>query len=143
MARHGDFEPQAFRRARVAAGFTQHELARMVGVAGGERVSRWELGRSTPRPDTLARAAAVLSVDVEILLVGGEAPRDLRSLRHARGLTLAELAHQVHVSKSTISRWEMGHGFRELAPGTVRLLADALGVSSTTVRTAMGHSRQT
>ena len=141
MARHGHFEPQALRQARVAAGFTQHELARMLGVAGGERVSRWELGRSAPRLDTLARAAAVLSVDVESLLVGGEDHGELRSLRQARGLTLAELAHQVHVSKSTISRWETGQGSRELPPGIVRLLADALGVSLSTVRTAIGHPR--
>jgi transcriptional regulator with XRE-family HTH domain len=82
-----------------------------------------------------------LSVDVESLLVGGEEHRDLRSLRHARGLTLAELAHQVHVSKSTISRWETGQGSRDLPPGIVRLLADALGVSLATVQTAIGHPR--
>ena len=140
MARNGDFEPQAFRRARIAAGLTQHELARMLGVAGGERVSRWELGRSTPRPDILAKAAAALSVEVEFLLGGGKAQRDLRSLRHARGLTLAELADQVNVATSTLSRWETGQGSRELPPGSVRLLAVALGVNLATVRTAMEQS---
>ena len=46
-------DPSALRTARESAGLTQHELARLVGAAGGERVSRWELGASVPRPDFL------------------------------------------------------------------------------------------
>ncbi len=37
-------DPSELRAARESAGLTQHELARLVGAAGGERVSRWELG---------------------------------------------------------------------------------------------------
>ena len=44
-------DPGALRAARERAGLTQHQLARLVGVAGGERVSRWELGTSEPRPE--------------------------------------------------------------------------------------------
>ena len=139
MARQGQLEPQALRRARVAAGLTQHELARLVGVAGGERVSRWERGLSTPQPDILARTAAVLGVDVDSLLVRHGHPIDLRSLRFARGLTIEGLARDVHVSKSTVSRWETGQASRELTPSAIRLLAKTLGVSVAAVRTAVSH----
>ncbi|WP_425577343.1 helix-turn-helix domain-containing protein [Nocardioides endophyticus] len=49
-------DPSVLRAAREEAGLTQHELARLVGVAGGERISRWELGASVPRPDFLGQA---------------------------------------------------------------------------------------
>ena len=41
-------------------GLTQHELARLIDVAGGERISRWELGSSAPRPEMLLRLAQAL-----------------------------------------------------------------------------------
>jgi transcriptional regulator with XRE-family HTH domain len=57
MHRESWLNPEALRAARVRAGLTQHELARLVGVAGGERVSRWELGTSRPRPEILRNRA--------------------------------------------------------------------------------------
>ena len=39
-------DPLALRDARLRMGLTQHELARLIDVAGGERISRWELGSS-------------------------------------------------------------------------------------------------
>lgn len=137
MARHGHFEPLALRQARLAAGLTQHQLAHLLGVAGGERVSRWELGLSTPRAETLAKAAELLNVDVGTFL-GEEAQfPDLRSLRRARGLTISELAVKVHVSKSTVARWESGQTSRPLPPATVGLLAHVLGVPVTAVQEAV------
>ncbi len=65
-------DPAALRAARERAGLTQHQLARLVGVAGGERVSRWELGTSEPRPEILVRLAKVLDVAaLDLLDVGG------------------------------------------------------------------------
>ncbi len=55
-------DPNALRAAREEAGLTQHELARLVGAAGGERISRWELGTSSPRPDFLVRLANALDI---------------------------------------------------------------------------------
>jgi transcriptional regulator with XRE-family HTH domain len=54
-------DPEALRAARIRAGLTRPELARLVGVAGGERVSRWELGTSSPRPEILHQLARVLA----------------------------------------------------------------------------------
>jgi transcriptional regulator with XRE-family HTH domain len=134
MARQGHFQPQALRTARLAAALTQHELARLVGVAGGERVSRWELGLSTPRPETLARLAEVLGVEITRL---SPATADLRSLRLSRGLSMSELARRAHVSKTTVSRWETGQVVRVLPPTTLRLLANTLDVTPAVVREAM------
>ena len=53
-------DPAALRDARVRMGLTQHELARLIDVAGGERISRWELGSSAPRPEMLLRLAQAL-----------------------------------------------------------------------------------
>jgi transcriptional regulator with XRE-family HTH domain len=140
MARQGPFDPRAFRDARLAAGLTQHELARQLGVAGGERVSRWELGRSTPRTETLLRAAEVLAVDPEALVGQGEVPT-LRSLRRSQGLTLEDLARQLHVSRSTVSRWESGFGTQAIPHSTVRRLAEVFDVSLTVVWAAVERGR--
>src|SRR5665647_3888120 len=55
--------PLALRDARIRMGLTQHELARLIDVAGGERISRWELGSSALRPEMLHRLAQALNVD--------------------------------------------------------------------------------
>lgn len=97
--------PAALRRARERVGLTQHQLARLVGVAGGERVSRWELGTSEPRPEILARLAKVLDVPA-LDLLDVEAGFDLRALRFAAGLSPSEVAAGAHLSERTYVRWE-------------------------------------
>lgn len=132
-------EPERLRAARLRAGLTQAEVARAVGVAGGERVSRWELGASAPSMSMLARLAKVLDLDLEELLPARGAP-DLRRLRVEAGLTVIELAERGKISKGTIKRWEAGSGVRSVrAP--LDLLADALGVSVDQVRRAIERSR--
>src|SRR5680860_1599866 len=86
-------DPSALRAAREKAGLTQHELARLVGAAGGERVSRWELGTSVPRPDFLVKLARALHIPaLRLIHVDGEVP-DLRALRlQAQRPQLADLA---------------------------------------------------
>jgi len=141
MFRQPRLDGQALRRARRAAGLTQHELARRVGVAGGERVSRWELGTSSPRPDVLRRVADVLDVRVVALWLPEPSSPDLRSLRAAAGLSMDELARRVHVSKTTVSRWESGHVVRELPARLLALLADALSANTAAVEEAFRRSQ--
>ncbi len=140
MVRELRLDSQALRRARVAAGLTQHQLARLVGVAGGERVSRWELGTSAPRPQLVLHLAGVLGVDLNELCTR---PRevDLRSLRVAAGMSMNELASRIHASKTTISRWESGDVVRPLSVRVLALLAEALGVSPEVVQQAAERSR--
>ena len=91
-------DPNALRAAREEAGLTQHELARLVGAAGGERISRWELGTSSPRPDFLVRLAKALDIPtLRLIHLDGDVP-DLRALRLQAGLTVPDLARSVNVA---------------------------------------------
>ena len=46
-------------------------------------------------------------------------PEDIRNCRVERGLTAEDLAHQIGVTVSTVSRWECGHA----APSRMACLA--------------------
>lgn len=114
---------------------TQHELARLVGVAGGERISRWELGLDEPRPDLLVQLARVLDLLPAELLDDGR--RDLRRLRYCAGLSSADLAAAVHVSTRTYARWESGSWVRPPGADNLRALARVLDVPISAVRQAL------
>lgn len=133
--------PDALRAARERAGLTQHQLARLVDVAGGERVSRWELGTSEPRPDILVRLARVLGLPaLHLIDTDGTAP-DLRALRYAAGLSATEVAATAHVSKPTYERWEAGRWTRIPSPANLDDLGSALGVTASDILEAFGQAR--
>ena len=130
----------ALRDARLRLGLTQHELARLIDVAGGERISRWELGSSAPRPEILHRLAQALNVDVAELL-GAGGPADLRRLRTSVGLSARTLAARAHVSVPTYIRWESGRTKRLPARQALKPLAKALNVPAQDVESAIVTSR--
>lgn len=123
------------RAARERLGLTQHQLARLVGVAGGERISRWELGLDEPRPDLLVRLARVLGLSPADLLIGAD--HDLRRLRYCAGLSSAELAAAIHVSTRSYARWESGSWVRPPSVENLRALARMLDVPVAAVREAL------
>ena len=131
----------ALRAARERVGLTQHQLARLVGVAGGERVSRWELGTSEPRPEMLVRLAKALDLPVLQLLEVVDDMPDLRALRFAAGLSAADAAAKAHVSKATYQRWESGRGERMPGKQNLQGLARALSVSARVTVAALERSR--
>lgn len=133
-------DPTALRAARERLGLTQHKLARLVGVAGGERISRWELGLDEPRPDLLVRLASVLESPPADLLSG--ARRDLRKLRYCAGLSSPELAAAVHVSTRSYARWESGAWVRPPSAENLRALARTLNVPVSAVRAALDLAQQ-
>lgn len=57
----------AVSRLRIAAGFTQAQLAHLVGCRP-QVISRWELGQSVPRADTVRGVARALGCSMEDLL---------------------------------------------------------------------------
>lgn len=131
-----DFSPSALRTARLRAGLTQHELAQLVGVAGGERISVWERGEMAPRARTVGALARVLNVSVDELLgIASETP-DLRALRRRAALSAAEVAESAFVSTSTYERWERGVGSRVPADDSLEGIAGKLGVDQRTVQRA-------
>ena len=111
-----------------------------IGVAGGERVSRWELGSSTPRPALLQRLAEALDVPVRDLLAPAGDPPDLRRLRAAAGLSAREVAERAHMSLPTLKRWEAGGIRRMPSRAALSALADALGVDVESLEAALTRS---
>ncbi|WP_366521166.1 helix-turn-helix transcriptional regulator [Lapillicoccus sp.] len=141
MTPGGLVNPSAIRDSRIAARLTQQELARLVGVAGGDRVSKWECGTAEPRPETLHRLAAVLDrqpVDLLTPLIG---VADLRRLRVLAGKTAASVAKAAHLSLTTYQRWE-GGDIEHLPPRAALVeLGEALGVSPDDVGSAIRAAR--
>ena len=145
MRAESGVDPLALRDARIRMALTQHELARLIDVAGGERISRWELGSSAPRPEMLRRLAQALKVDVLDLLDAG-GPADLRRLRTSAGLSARTLAARAHLSAPTYIRWESGGIKRVPARQALKPLAKALDVTvddvESAIATAMASARQ-
>ena len=134
--------PEVLRAARLRAGLTQHELARLVGVAGGERISRWELGTSKPKPEMLHRLAEALDADVGDLLEPALGGPDLRRLRTSVGLSARTLAGRALMSVPTYVRWESGRFARLPSRRALTPLAQALGATVEDVESAIGRAQQ-
>ena len=134
-------DPDALRTARLRAGLTQHELARLIGVAGGERISRWELGTSTPRPQMLHRLAVALNVGADELLERAGGPPDLRRLRTSAGLSARTVAVRAHMSLPTYIRWEAGGVERLPSMEALEPLAKVLDVTAADVVAAIAIAR--
>lgn len=130
----------AVRRARSRRGLTQHQLARIVEIAGGDRVSGWERESTQPRARIIPDLARALGVDpLELLSLPNGV--DLRALRLVAGRTAPELALAVNVSVHTYLRWEAG---QRLPLGDTRTLASLsrqLGVPVERIAKALEASR--
>ncbi len=100
----------ALHRARSARGLTQSQLARIIDVSGGERVSECERGVRAPAVRLIPAVAAALGVThLEFLALPNGV--DLKALRLASGKTSTEIAQQTQVSSATYLRW----GVRQIA----------------------------
>lgn len=98
---------EAIMTARTDRRLTQHQLARAVGIAGGERVSEWERGVAEPRARLVPRIAEALGISPVELLVLPDGV-DLRALRMMAGRSAPEVATSINVSVHTYLRWEAG-----------------------------------
>lgn len=123
-------------------GLTQHQLARIVDVAGGERISGWERGENEPRARVIPELAHALGVDpLELLALPHGV--DLRALRLVAGRTAPELARSLNVSLHSYLRWEAGQRL-SLPVGDRRILtalSRELGVSTPQILEALHRSR--
>jgi len=131
----------AVRRARSRRGLTQHQLARIVEIAGGDRVSGWERESTQPRARIIPDLARALGVDpLELLSLPNGV--DLRALRLVAGRTAPELAQAVHVSVHTYLRWESGQRLPLGDGRTLDTLSGQLGVPVKRVVEALELSRR-
>ena len=71
------------RRFRLRRGYTQAELAHLIGLRRPAPVSLWETGTGLPRPETIIRMAAALECTPAELLLDVETPYD--RLRAGKG----------------------------------------------------------
>ena len=127
---------EALREARQNAGLSQNQLARLADLASGDRISKWERGEARPRsPHALHAVARVLEIEARDLLLPESEP-NLRWLRFAAGLTVADLATATHCATSTVKRWE-AVGLVEPSDAVVSALAAALRSSPDEVRIAL------
>lgn len=99
----------AIAAARKAAGLTQAELARLVGVSPWA-VSKWELGERQPTGAAMRALSSLLGIDEGLGETVGpeEIGAAVRSCRAAAGLTQAQLSALAGVSKMGLSRIESG-----------------------------------
>jgi transcriptional regulator with XRE-family HTH domain len=135
-------DPSALRTARESAGLTQHELARLVGAAGGERVSRWELGVSDPRPDFVVKLARALDIPtLRLIHLEGDIP-DLRALRLKAGLTVPELAARTNMAVKTYYSWEVGRWTRLPPPATIEALGQVFNEPADVVAAAFNEAQR-
>ena len=127
----------ALRSARERAGFSQNDLARVLGLASGGRISLWERGEARPRsPQLLHALAAALATPVAELLESPKGGPTLRWLRFAAGLSVEDLALATHTSPSSVKRWE-AEGLARPTERVVSALVAALGSSEEDVRHAL------
>ncbi len=127
----------ALRSARERAGLSQNDLARVLGLASGGRISLWERGEARPRsPRLLHDVASALEVPAVQLLAPSESGPSLRWMRFAAGLSVEELALAAHVSASSVKRWE-AVGLSRPTERVVAALAHALGASVDDIRHAL------
>lgn len=134
-------DPAALRAAREQAGLTQHELAVVVGAAGGERISRWELGTSAPRPDFLVKLAEALDIPALRLIRFDGDVADLKALRLKAGLSASVVAAAANVAVPTYYAWEQGRWTIRPEPASIEPMARLLGESVEVVTAAFDEAQ--
>ena len=127
----------ALRAARERIGLSQNQLARLAGLAGGDRISKWERGEARPRsPRALHAVAQALDVEAIDLLLLPESGPNLRWWRFVAGLSVTELAAGTNHSVSTVKRWE-AEGLKTPSDALLRVLASKLAATTEQVRRAL------
>ena len=103
-----------FKELRTAAGLSQAALANKLNVHQ-TAVSQWELGKSFPEIDTLAKMAEIYDVFIDYIVGKRDRsedtsmfPEKLKELRKRKGLTQVELANELNVATGTIGMYETG-----------------------------------
>jgi transcriptional regulator with XRE-family HTH domain len=126
--------------ARHAAGLTQERLAQVMHTEQ-TRVSEWERGVLTPRPELMPKLAAAIGLDALEFLSADPASPSLEDMRLAAGLTMDEVAEKLGISRRRYRGVEIGATRRDPADDVVENLARVFAVPATTVRQAIEAAR--
>ena len=99
-----NFRADTLRELRVQAGLSQEAVAKTVGVSAWT-YRQWEAGGATPLAGRLKRLASTVGADIADLL---GPPQTLADYRVLAGLSQADLAERLGVSRATVGGWEQG-----------------------------------
>ena len=126
--------------ARLAAGLTQQRLAQLVDTEQS-RVSEWERGVMTPRPNLMPRIAAAIGMDALEFLAADPASPTLEDMRLAAGLTMQLVAEQIGITQLRYRNMEIGATRRDPDPAIVERLARVFAVPAVAVSRAIDAAR--
>lgn len=115
------FDPARLRAVRKERGLSQEQLAERLGQ---DRVTivKYEAGSRSPRASTVTKMATVLDIDVKELARPG--PLDLPLLRARHGLSQADAAKALTISRALYQRVEARQS--PIDDSRLRLLAQLL-----------------
>ncbi len=119
---------ERIRELRLGLRLSQRDLGVLLGVSR-ETIATWELGQAVPEVRHQRSLARRFGVEVESFgyerhrLVAGEG--DLRQRRVAAGLSQADLAAKLGLTKAAISQWECGR--TSPSPAQAKALRRLLG----------------
>ncbi len=125
---------------RVAAGLTQARLAQLLQTEQ-TRISEWERGVMTPRPNLIPKMAVAIGLDALEFLASDPAMPTLEDMRLAAGLTMRDIAVQVGISLKRYRLIEIGATRRDPPLQVVEDLARIFAVPVATVRRAIDAAR--
>ena len=131
------FDPGRLRQLRVAAGWSQRELAARAGT-DRPTIAEYESGDRAPFYDRLAMLASALGVPPTELTQAGAGT--LAELRVAAGLTQLAAAERAGLIRTRYSALERGE-VATLDPGIADRLAQTFGVSVEQIASAHALSR--
>ena len=140
----GRFDTEKLKTVRNDLGLTQLELAQRIGVKPAV-VHSWEQPGARPSVPSLALLASALGLTVSDLYQSdSDAAGTLVDLRINAGLSQWELAQQLGVSQTTVSRWERGltrPTWDEITTYARILNSDRIAISNAIDLTAVQHRR--
>jgi transcriptional regulator with XRE-family HTH domain len=126
--------------ARLAAGLTQERLAAVLHTSQ-RRISDWERGMITPRPELMPKVAAAVGMDALEFVASDPATPSLEDMRLAAGLSMDAVADRIGISRTRYRAMEVGARRRDPAPEVTQALAKAFAVPDVTVRQAISAAR--
>lgn len=126
--------------ARHASGLTQTKLAQLMQTEQA-RVSEWERGVMTPRPNLIPRLAAAIGLDALEFLAADPGSPSLEDMRLAAGLTMQEVAVELETSLWRYRGIEIGSTRRDPPQWLLDGLARLFAVPVVTVQRAVDAAR--
>ncbi|WP_068273887.1 helix-turn-helix domain-containing protein [Aldersonia kunmingensis] len=133
------FDSERFAAARVAAGMSRGDLARLAAPLSAVTIQRWENGTTSPQIDILRRALDRLGVAAEQVLITDPEDRFLSDYRHLRLMTQAELAGAAGLDTTTVQRLERAE--RPITQHAADAIAHVLEISPDQVHDAYERAR--